>query len=152
MARNEPHPHISTYKVSDTSLIYESPLAAYGLGVHVVSAKKLGSRQIAIILLAFTTAAIHFSRAAADPEIRVLFALNGLGYLALVGLLYTPRGQAAKRHRLVCGMFIGYTALTIALYLVWGLMSGEWAIPLGPIDKLAEVALIGLLWRDLQDS
>jgi len=38
------------------------------------------------------------------------------------------------------------------LYLVWGVMSGEWARPLGPIDKLVEVALISLLWRDLQGA
>ena len=118
----------------------------------MISTAKPGSRQLAIILLALTTAAIHFSRAAADPEISVLFTINGLGYLALVGLLYAPWEQVAKRRRLVCGIFIGYTAVTIALYLVWGVMSGEWALPLGPIDKLVEVALISLLWRDLQGA
>ena len=116
------------------------------------STTKLGGRQAAIILLAATTAAIHFSRAVADPEIRVLFTLNGLGYLALVGLLYAPWDQVAKRRRLVCGILISYTAITIALYIVWGIMSGEWTIPLGPIDKLVEAALIGLLWLELKDT
>src|SRR5262245_50789426 len=121
-------------------------------GVRMASTTRLGTQQIAIILLAITTAAIHFSRAAADPEISVLFTLNGLGYLALVGALYAPWDQVAKRRRLVRGILIGYTAVTIALYIVWGVMSGEWAIPLGPIDKLVEVALIGFLWRELNGS
>ncbi|HET9221802.1 MAG TPA: hypothetical protein VFO07_04825 [Roseiflexaceae bacterium] len=114
----------------------------------MASATRLSVQQIAIIVLALTTAAIHFSRAAADPEISVLFTLNGLGYLALVAALYAPLSLTASKRRLLRGILIGYTAVTIALYLVWGLMSGEWAIPLGPIDKLVEVALIGLLWRD----
>src|SRR5262245_44937061 len=109
---------------------------------------RLGSRQAAIILLAATTAAIHFSRAVADPGIRVLFTLNGLGYLVLVGALYAPLDLAASRHRLLCGILIGYTAVTVGLYIVWALMSGEWTIPVGPIDKLVELALIGLLWRE----
>jgi hypothetical protein len=120
--------------------------------MRAVSATKLGSRQIAIIVLALATAAIHFSRAAADPEISVLFTLNGLGYLALVALLYAPLSLAASRRRLIRGILIGYTAVTIALYLVWGVMSGEWTIPLGPLDKLAKVALISLLWRGSQSS
>jgi hypothetical protein len=60
--------------------------------------------------------------------------------------------QTVKRRRLICGIFIGYTAIAIILYLVWGLMSGEWVIPLGPLDKLAEVILISLLRRGLQGS
>jgi hypothetical protein len=43
---------------------------------------------------------------------------------------------------------IGYTAVTIVLYGVWGAMSGDWTVPLGPIAKLIEGTLIGLLWRD----
>jgi hypothetical protein len=27
-------------------------------------------------------------------------------------------------------------------------MSGDWTVPLGPIDKLIEGTLIGLLWRE----
>ncbi len=42
---------------------------------------------------------------------------------------------------------IGYAVATIALYAVWGFMSGDWNIPLGPIDKLIELALVALLWQ-----
>jgi hypothetical protein len=31
-------------------------------------------------------------------------------------------------------------------------MSGEWTVPLGPVDKLIEVILIGLLWREERAS
>jgi peptidoglycan/LPS O-acetylase OafA/YrhL len=101
--------------------------------------------DIAIVLLTLATAAIHFSRAMADPEIRVLFILNGLGYLVLLTLLYLP--QLRGRRPWIRRIFIGYAALTIVLYFVWGLMSGEWNMPIGPLDKLIEVALIALLWQ-----
>lgn len=99
-------------------------------------------------MLTVATAAIHFSRAAADPEIRVLFTLNGVGYLALTALLYAPLAQLERYCRWVRWTLMGYAAVTIALYGVWGAMSGEWTIPLGPIDKLIEIGLIGLLWRE----
>ena len=41
-----------------------------------------------------------------------------------------------------------YTAVTIVLYFVWGVMSGEWAVPVGPIDKVVEAVMVGLLWRE----
>lgn len=108
----------------------------------------LGRGRWAVIVLSVATAAIHFSRAAADPEIRVLFVLNGLGYLALVVLLYAPVSRLDPYRRWVRWILMTYATVTIALYAVWGVMSGEWTVPLGPIDKLIEGALIGLLWRD----
>lgn len=99
-------------------------------------------------MLTVATAAIHFSRAAADPEIRVLFTLNGVGYLALAALLYVPLPQLRPYRHWLRWTLIGYAAVTIVLYGAWGAMSGEWTIPLGPIDKLVEVTLIGLLWRE----
>lgn len=110
--------------------------------------EKLGTSQIIVILLAVATAAIHFSRAIADPDIGVLFILNGLGYLVLVGLLYLPIPQLVSRHRLVRRALMVYTAVTIVLYFVWGVMSGEWAVPVGPIDKVVEAVMVGLLWRE----
>lgn len=110
------------------------------------SKAKLGTMQVGVILLAVATAAIHFSRAIADPEIRILFILNGLGYLGLVTLLYLPRFRHMQQR--VRRVLIDYTALTIIAYIAWGLMSSDWVIPLGPLDKLLEVALIGLLWQE----
>jgi hypothetical protein len=102
------------------------------------------SRAVVVALI-ITTAAIHFSRAAADPEIRVLFILNGLGYLGLGAMLFAPPLQ--RWQRWVRWALIGYTGLTVALYILWGAMSGDWVMPIGPIDKLVEIALIGLLWQ-----
>ena len=100
-----------------------------------------------VILLALATAAIHISRALADPEISVLFVLNALGYVVLVVALYfIPQLQA--RRRWVRWALIGYTVVTIVFYLIWGAMSGEWVMPLGPLDKVIEVALIALLWQE----
>lgn len=107
-----------------------------------------GRARWAVIALAVATAAIHFIRAAADPEIRILFTLNGLGYLALVALLYAPVSRLTPYRPSVRWALMGYTAVTIVLYGVWGAMSGDWTVPLGPIDKLIEGALIGLVWRD----
>jgi hypothetical protein len=106
---------------------------------------KLSGADIGIIVLTVATAAIHFSRAIADPEIRVLFILNGLGYLALLSAIYLPFPWFAGRRKLAHRLLIGYVALTIILWGVWVAMSGE-ATALGIVDKLIEIALIGLLW------
>jgi hypothetical protein len=98
-----------------------------------------------IIILTVLTALIHFSRAAADPEIRILFALNGLGYLILVAAFYLPQLQGLNRR--IRWVFIGYTLLTIILYFVWAGAAGEWVAPMGPIDKVIEITLVILLWR-----
>jgi hypothetical protein len=115
-----------------------------------MSVEKPRTSQIIVILLTVATAAIHFIRAIADPNIRAIFILNGLGYLVLVGMLYFPSPQLFNRRRLLRRALMAYTAVTIALYVVWGVMSGEWAVPLGPVDKVVEVAVVGLLWREDQ--
>ena len=98
-----------------------------------------------IIVLTVTTAAIHFSRAIADPEIRLLFVLNGLGYLVLLAALYLPLFQ--RRRSLVLRVLMGYTAVTIVLFFVWGVISGEWQA-IGLADKVIEVMLLLLLWQE----
>jgi hypothetical protein len=105
----------------------------------------------AIIALTVATAAIHFSRAIADAEIRILFTLNGLGYLTLLSVMYLPIPWFVGRRKLARRLMIGYVALTSILWGVWVAMSGE-ATGLGMIDKLIEIALIGLLWRQLRQA
>ena len=102
--------------------------------------------QIALIALTLITALIHFQRAMEDPDIRILFILNGLGYFALLAAFYMPAFQ--RFHNLVRWAFIVYTAITILLYFVWVAMSGEWTIPLGPIAKIVEAAMIVILLRE----
>jgi hypothetical protein len=73
--------------------------------------------QIVLIVLTVITALIHFERAIQDPDIRILFILNGLGYFALLAAFYMAAFQ--RFHRLIRWTFIIYTAITIRLYFVW---------------------------------
>jgi hypothetical protein len=75
----------------------------------------------------------------------VLFVLNGLGYLVLGAALYLP---ALRRFQpTVRWLLIAFTAVTIVMYfLIVGLRPNM----VGIVDKLAEVALIGLLLVDMR--
>jgi hypothetical protein len=101
-----------------------------------------------IILLTVATAAIHFSFFISDPRGELIYGLNGLGYVALLAMLYLPIYILNNLRRPARLMLMGYAALTIVAYLVFGLVNHEWTIPLGPIDKVIEVVLIGLLWLE----
>ena len=107
---------------------------------------RVRTAQLVLIALTVITALIHFQRAMKDPDIRILFALNGLGYFVLLAAFYLPAFQ--RFHSLVRWTFIVYTAITILLYFVWVAMSGEWTIPLGPIAKIVEAAMIVILLRE----
>jgi hypothetical protein len=95
--------------------------------------------QIGIIVLTLGTALIHFRLNFPDP----VFILNGLGYLSLLAALFLPVPQLANRRNLVRWVLVGYTALTIFLWILFGLR-----VPIGYVDKVIEVALIVLLLLD----
>jgi hypothetical protein len=97
-----------------------------------------GTLRIGVIVLAVATAAIHLYLGLTVGL--ALFVLNGLGYLALVSALYAPIPQLASYNNLVRWALIGYTALTIVLWLAIGERN-----LIGYADKLIEVALIALL-------
>jgi hypothetical protein len=65
----------------------------------------MGLLQIGIIVLTLATAIIHLQLV--FPS--VLFILNGLGYLGLLGALYLPIPQLAGYRPLVCWALVGYT-------------------------------------------
>ncbi len=95
--------------------------------------------QIGVVALAAATALVHLSLFP-DP----VFILNGLGYLALAGALVLPIAQLAPRRALVRRILIGYTALTVVLWVILGART-----PIAYLDKLVEIALIALLvWDD----
>lgn len=73
--------------------------------------------QIGIVVL-FTlgTVLIHFSLNSPDPA----FILNGLAYLALLAGLYLPLPQLARHQNAVRWSLIGYAALTIFLWILFG--------------------------------
>lgn len=99
-------------------------------------------RRLAVILLTISTALTHISLLFPD----LIFILNGLGYLGLLGALYLPIAPLAPYRQLVRRILIGYTALSVLLWLVFGLRE-----PIGYINKLNELLLIALLiWEDRQ--
>ena len=104
---------------------------------------KMGTKQIAIIVLTLGTALIHFSLLFPD----VLFILNGLGYLALLAAYFLPLPFTKNNHSLVRWVFIGYTIVTILAWIAIGDKSWPGSA-LGYITKLIEIALVILLWSD----
>ena len=92
--------------------------------------------RVGIVALTLVLALIHLQLAFPDP----MFILNGLGYLALLAALYLPIPQLARYRNLVRWVFIGYTALTLTLWLIIGART-----TVGFISAASEVALIVLL-------
>ena len=104
-------------------------------------------RRFLIILLTLITAGIHFYFfTTGTGMLFTMFLLNGLGYLGLLALLYLPLGLPDSIRRLVRPVFIGYTILTIALYIIISWRSNYWSVPLAPIAKIDEALLIWQLW------
>ncbi len=92
--------------------------------------------RVGIVLLTLATALIHLQLAFPDPA----FILNGLGYLTLLAALYLPVSRLARYRNAVRWVLVGYTALTILLWVLFGAR-----IPIGYIDKAIEITLILLL-------
>ncbi len=99
--------------------------------------------RVGIVVLTLVLALIHLQLNFPDP----MFILNGLGYLALLAALYLPIPQLARYRNLVRWVFIGYTALTLALWLIIGAR-----IAVGFISAASEVALIVLLLLEARSS
>ncbi len=100
---------------------------------------KFGRLQAGIIVLALATAIIHFTLVFPSP----LFILNGLGFVALTAALYAPLPALARYRAWARWALIGYTALTVILWLIMGLRA-----PIGYLTKVIEVALIALLFLE----
>ena len=111
------------------------------------------SKQYGIVVFALATALLHlflFTRLGPDP-----IALNGLGYLALLGAYFLPVPILRQNHRLVWWTMFGYTILTFVLWLILGdktftLDFSNAAI--GYYAKTAELFLLGFLWADKPKS
>src|SRR4030088_3498605 len=104
--------------------------------------------SVIIILLTLATAAIHFSFFVSDPRGGGIYALNALGYVGLVALLYLPVAATASFRPIVRWLLMAFAGITIVAYIAFGLIRHEWTVPLGPVDKMIELVLIGLLWRE----
>lgn len=100
-----------------------------------------GITAAGIITLTLVTATIHLQLSFPDT----VFILNGLGYLSLLAAFYLPMGFLERHRYLVHWTFIGYTALTVILWILIGART-----PIGYIDKVAELMLIALLVSDMR--
>lgn len=109
----------------------------------------LSGKHYGIIFFTLATALLHlflFSRMGPDP-----IALNGLGFLALLGAYFLPIPFFQQRHNLVWWALLGYTVLTFVLWLIMGdktftLDFSNAAI--GYYAKAAELFLLGFLIAD----
>lgn len=124
---------------------------------------KLTTKHYGIIILILITAVMHLL-AAFDKQLfpdgpDPLFALNGLGYLGLLGAYFLPIPFFQQRHNLVRQVIMGYAVVTIAAWIfIWVIqyviIGGEnffahdslYGIP----SKISEVILIFLLSTDKQ--
>ncbi|HJS18102.1 MAG TPA: hypothetical protein VJ785_05115 [Anaerolineales bacterium] len=110
---------------------------------------KLTGRHYGIIISALATALLHlslFPRLGPDP-----IALNGLGYLALLGAYFLPIPFLQQRHRLVWWVFMGYTVLTFVLWVIMGEKTFAFDFSnasIGYYAKTAELFLMGFLLAD----
>jgi hypothetical protein len=108
------------------------------------------SLGIGIFLLTLATAFIHlFLALTAIPYFGlnfgvILFILNGLGYLGLLGALQLPIPQLRPFRSVARWALVAFAALTIVLWLI---MAPVYDF-IGYTDKVIEIALIVLLITD----
>jgi hypothetical protein len=109
---------------------------------------KLSGKHYGILLAGLATAILHlalFSKLGPDPIV-----LNGLGFLALLGAYFLPIPFLQERHKLVWWVLVGYTVLTIVLWVIMGektFVAGT-SSATGYYAKAAEVFLLAFLWAD----
>lgn len=109
----------------------------------------LNGKQIGIILAALATGILHITL---FPDI--VFTLNGLGYIGLLGAFLLPIPFFQQKRTMVWWAFVGYTALTIVLWVIMGdknFVAGT-SSATGYYAKAAELVLIILLWTEKPKS
>ncbi len=108
----------------------------------------LSFKQIGILVFAIITALLHLSLFVSygfDPIV-----LNGLGYIALLGAYFLPIPFLQGQHKLVWWVMVGYTILTIVLWIILGdkvFIFGT-SSATGYYSKAAELFLLGFLLAD----
>lgn len=123
---------------------------------------KLNTKQTIILIAGLVTAFLHFGAAfnkvlfPDGPDI--LFTLNGLGYLGLLGAYFLPIQFFQDKHKLVWQVLFGYVIVTIlAWLLIWVgfsvIRDGQpfFAVPesyYGIPSKIVEVIMLWLLWSE----
>ncbi len=103
------------------------------------------SLRLGIIFLTLATAILHLFLGVTAGIF--LFVLNGLGYLALLAALYLPIRPLEPYRNTTRWVLLGYTALTLVLWLIVGERNAA-----GYIDKVVELLLIALLLAEARQS
>ena len=103
-----------------------------------------GPLRVGIILLTVGTALIHLYLGLQGFP---LFVPNGLGYLGLLAALILPIPRISEYRNLVRWVLVGYTALTILLWILVGVRNS-----IGYADKVMELVLVVLLVVDARGS
>jgi hypothetical protein len=102
--------------------------------------------RLGIVALTIATAIVHLYLGLQGLP---LFVLNGLGYLTLLAALCLPIPQLAPYKNAIRWLLVGYTVLTIVLWLV---ITGGASNATGYIDKVVEALLIVLLIAEARAS
>lgn len=103
-----------------------------------------GPVRLGIIVLTTGTALIHIYLGLQGFP---LFVLNGLGYLGLLAALILPIPQISDHRNLTRWVLVGYTALTVLLWMLIGARN-----LIGYTDKAIEITLILLLLIEARRS
>jgi hypothetical protein len=103
-----------------------------------------GPLRIGVILLTIGTALIHIYLGLQGFP---LFVLNGLGYLGLLAALILPIPRISEYRNLTRWVLVGYTALTIFLWILVGARNA-----IGYADKIIEIVLVALLVLEARNS
>jgi len=106
--------------------------------------RELGTPQIVIIGLTVITALIHLVlgiKMVAEP-LGMLFIFNFIGYSTLVAALYFVP-QLSSKQRQIRFALLAFTAITVIAWIPAGTKDA-----LAYFDKLVEVALVALLFRE----
>jgi len=100
--------------------------------------------RVGVITLTIGTALIHLYLGLQGLP---LFVLNGFGYLGLLAALTLPLPYLSDYRSLTRWVLLGYTALTIFLWILVGACN-----PIGYADKIIELALVALLLLEARRS
>jgi len=122
---------------------------------------KFTGRNIGIIAAGLVTAFLHlgaaFDRSLFPDGPDVLFILNGIGYLGLLGAFFLPIPFFQEKHKLAWwGLFIFAIVTILAWLVIWvgfyvirdGHSFFDHDSIYGVPAKIAELTLLALLWTE----
>lgn len=106
-----------------------------------------------ILIAGLTTALVHLVVLniiifTSEGHLDLLFSLNGLGYLTLLGMFFLAPTFVEEQWSFFHLIFMGFAAVTIVAFFILGGtgFGGTEVDPLGYFTKVVELILIGALW------